>query len=286
MASHSAELAHDAGPTALYILLSLAISIAIWASWVGTMFARLWYYKGKLQDEFHKFDIEPEYIRDRLTRQKKQHAATGNPKPVMNAHQWQANVRVMDEDELENIKDPHLRKMILEEQRIASLPAFEQDDLGDASKFPDVPPAMPATSWNERFRGKSTSTKINYRSLGLVKLGQKSWLVIDNTYAKYRKARDILLDKKHDECVQVTRDGEAACWELLEEVAEYLTTEYPRQFSLTGSEGRKKIQNHYDGSMWPVQPPFDCHPLEICARLTVEDFCVLGKSGFTGQYSL
>ena len=52
----------------------------------------------------------------------------------------------------DQVDDPAEKKQIKEARRISRLPAFLQDDCGDASEFPDVPYGIRMTEFSKRFK--------------------------------------------------------------------------------------------------------------------------------------
>lgn len=192
----------------------------------------------------------------------------------------------MDAD---NLPDPGIRTFLVEQQRISRLPAFVQDDCGDGSDFPDIPFAYsPVETKQPNLLPETLNRKpsAKYKSTRLKKVSQDEWLTIDNTYKNMHAARESLLTKNNAECVQVCGDGEPACEELLQEVAKLLTSKYPERFSIKTSNRCRHIRNDITREQWSLDRQFDCHPLEVCARLAMEDFNVLLKGEFTQQYYL
>ncbi|KAF2735688.1 hypothetical protein EJ04DRAFT_434636 [Polyplosphaeria fusca] len=126
----------------------------------------------------------------------------------------------------------------------------------------------------------------NYMTMGLKKLDEKAWLTIDKTYFDFFAARKALLAMHPDEVIQVTPDGEEACEELLDEVVSFLTDKYPKHFDVFERDGRKYIRNRIIKEEFSLQKPYDAHPLEICARLAMEDFSILQRSEFSSQHYL
>ena len=256
------------------------------------MLARLWHYGGSLHGSFEKFDIQPDYVRERLARQKAEHEPADIPLPILDVHQWQSNVRAYDEEDLEKLP-LDTRRRIREEQRISRMPEFLADDCGDEGLFPDIPPAMPAEQYNVLTFGEKLEHHDracnDLHGMGLRRLGRKEWLayaVDKQEYLEHAEARKRLLASKYDECIQVTPDGEDACVELLEEVVTFLTTEKPQWFLLEEKYGERKILNKLTGERWALQRPYSRHPLDICARLCMEDFNIVLKSPFSGNHTL
>ena len=65
-----------------------------------------------------------------------------------------------------------------------------------------------------------------------------------------------------------------------------LAKSYCEKFSTKTVYRRKHIRNELAKEEWSLVRPFDCHPLEVCARLTMEDYNILLKGDFTQQYYL
>jgi hypothetical protein len=186
---------------------------------------------------------------------------------------------------------PSIREGIAEQRRISRLPHFEQDDCGDGSNFPDVPdadmpagsPRLPAPPSPPRFKEKPGK----YMTMGLRKSDKDEWLFIDDTYQLFWKARDELLQTKKEKVSAVLPEAEEACVELMREVVAFLTTKYPEYFSIVERRpGFKVVRNKIVHEEFALTEPWDVHPLEMCARLAMEDFNVLGKSDLTGQHYL
>jgi hypothetical protein len=197
-------------------------------------------------------------------------------------------IRIADLD-AGDLPDPEIRAFLVEQQRISRLPAFIQDDCGDGTEFPDIPLAITPVGVSQDMlaaSGVGHTPSANYKTMGLKKVDQHDWLVVDDTYKDYHCARDSLLSSKNAECIRVTRDGEDASEELLQEISKFLVSRYPDSFETKIINRRKHIRNEITKEEWSLVRPFDCHPLELCARLGMEDFNVLVKGDFTQQYYL
>lgn len=200
-------------------------------------------------------------------------------------------IRVQDPDGdyensfAEEYEDPErVRRYVAEENRISRLPAFDQDDCGDGSEFAEVPyanrpiEALPQTGLGGR---KS------YLQLGLLKAtSMAKWLTIDNSYIELHEARNSLLERQRGDCVQLKRDGEAACEELMEQVVRHLCIRYSDHFGTKTKHRRKHVRNELASTEYALVRPFDCHPLELCVRLAIEDFSIFAKDDFTRQWYL
>lgn len=112
------------GTLPLYVLLALSVGVVIWFFWLGTIFARLWYYKGDLQGEFEQFDIKPAYLRERERRE--QQSLAQHRKNAKRATKFpipDITVTVTEEEP----EDTRRRRRQAEDRRISRLPAFVQD---------------------------------------------------------------------------------------------------------------------------------------------------------------
>lgn len=127
----------------------------------------------------------------------------------------------------------------------------------------------------------------NYRTMGLRTLDLANWLSIDSSYPSFYAARAQILEEKKDEALQVTSEAEDACEELMRMVVGFLVDEYPSQFEIVEEMfGVKSVRNKIVGETFRLSRPYDVHPLELCARLAIEDFNILVKSDFTGEHRL
>lgn len=283
-------------PTALYFVLILTTLICVYTAWIGSIAVRLYFYKGALGPEPERFAILPAHLRVRSPQRGHHRRVTTFPIPAplkspareLTRLAQAPRVNIADVDAKE-LPDPEIRAFFAEQQRISRLPLFVQDDCGDGSDFPDVPFAIKPVEVKQTLLApsklvRSASTK--HKAHGLKKLDQSEWLVVDAAYEIQHVAREVLLTKTHVECVQVMRDGETACEELLEEIVKFLVSKYPKHFSIKTVHRRRHIRNNVTKEEWSLVRPFDCHPLEVCARLAIEDFNILIKGEFTLQYYL
>lgn len=120
--------------------------------------------------------------------------------------------------------------------------------------------------------------------MDLKKTSLKESLPIEKTYKDIHKARDYLLTKENTECVQIKGDCGNACEKLLPEVVKSLVWMYPESFNIKKVYSRMHVCNEITTEEWSLARPFDRHPLEVCARLAIEDLNILVKGEFTQQY--
>ncbi|TVY46352.1 hypothetical protein LOCC1_G003615 [Lachnellula occidentalis] len=118
-------------------------------------------------------------------------------------------------------------------------------------------------------------------SMGLKRLEKSNWLTIDTHYTSEHQVRNYLLRTSHPNVIQCLPGSEAACHEVLSIAVDFFITRFPNHFTMEG----ETITNHIANESFLVGP--DCpNPLEIAARLAMEDFNVLMKNAETGKYHL
>jgi hypothetical protein len=308
MAEEPEHKVHNPAP--LYILLILAICLCGFFFWIGTFCVRLWFYKGALGPEPERFLILPLYWKKKQLQPQLQHTGQ-NSKRFLHAADTPSNPssenfaipepkiyfttipkisiqgteKDYDDTFVHDFEDPaQVRRYIDEERRISRLPPFDQDDCGDGSEFPNVPYANKPV---EAQCSHSLSETKSYLQLGLHKVNNMGkWLTIDNSYIKHHEARISLLETKQAECVQVKRDGEVACEELMNQMVQHLCIKYPDHFTMKTKGRRKYVRNELASEEHSIVRPFEYHPLEICARLAAEDFNIFVKNSFSLQWYL
>lgn len=135
----------------------------------------------------------------------------------------------------------------------------------------------------------STSRKFA-RTMGTKNLDAENWLTLDHQYPKYHKIRAQILETHPNETIQMLKGSEDACKELFHKVTSYLLERYPEQFQLKRSlDGKWAIHNlttkekeyFYTDSL---DTRFT--PLEMCAKLTQDDFNILMQDPKDGQHKL
>lgn len=304
-------------PTPLYVLLFMAIGFCIFFFWIGTVCVRLWFYKGALGPVPEKFIIIPHHRKKKEQSQAQQHLAADNKKhqtawPIVahladtptnpfsddnampeSTREWTKIPKINIEDTekeyddafTEEYEDPaRVRKYLAEQRRISRLPAFEQDDCGDGSEFLYIPYA---TKPIEVLPSGGRAAALTYCQFHLQKFNSTgTWLTIDNSYIEHHEARMSLLKRRQADCVQVRHDGEAACEELMDMVVQHLCKVRSDHFSIKTKNRRKHVRNELASEDYALVRPYDCHPLDLCARLAVEDFSIFVKDEFTLQWYL
>ncbi|CAI6336462.1 unnamed protein product [Periconia digitata] len=265
--------------TPVYVIVILAITLIIYCFWLGTVIARIWYYGGRVHGDFQVYDIRPEYARERTAPDAAATAAhRESSDAVVDRNRMVAQARPdVNEDEVD---DPEEKKRIREEKRISRLPAFLQDDCGDATEFPGVPYGIPMNVFNKRFQ-------VGFRELGLSKVADGEWLAVDKNFSIHATARKELLDRKLNGCIQyLTGSHEEPSEELLPEVVSYLTEHFPGTFRERERIAYRVVQNHSTDEEWMLKRPYIPEAIEILARLANEDFVFFKRDSFTGRWQL
>lgn len=120
----------DPDPVPVYILFVLAVLLFAYFAWLGTVVARLYFYKGALSPEPERFVILPAYLRDRSPQRSHQRRVTAFPilaPPRSPARDLVRATRVnIAAVNAEQLPDPEFRAFFTEQQRISRLPAFVQ----------------------------------------------------------------------------------------------------------------------------------------------------------------
>ncbi|CAG8958716.1 hypothetical protein HYFRA_00011559 [Hymenoscyphus fraxineus] len=121
-------------------------------------------------------------------------------------------------------------------------------------------------------------------SMGLKRLEASNWLPIDSHYHPEHDIRTALLSTNHPNVVQCLPGSEAACQEVLDLVTDFLLSRYPKDFTVSTSSSGRIIHNHLTNESFHIDN--SPNPLEIAARLAMEDFNILMKSEETGDHHL
>ncbi|TVY89513.1 hypothetical protein LAWI1_G002248 [Lachnellula willkommii] len=154
-------------------------------------------------------------------------------------------------------------------------------------------PADPVTSSSPSEKTQKEEKRLQYvfpplqpktssrSSMGLKRLEKSNWLTIDAHYTSEHQVRNYLLRTSHPNVIQCLPGSEAACHEVLSTAVDFLITRFPDHFTIEG----ETITNHIANESFLVGP--DCpNPLEVAARLSMEDFNILMKNAETGEYHL
>ena len=124
-------------------------------------------------------------------------------------------------------------------------------------------------------------------NMGLRRLDRPNWLTIDRNYLKEHHVRSDLLSIERDRVLHCLASSESACAEVLELVVDHLTMRYPNVFRLRQNRGVQTVTITATGETFQVTRPYGgIHPLEIAARLSMEDLNVLLHSRTDGEYFL
>src|SRR5579871_3737077 len=124
-----------------------------------------------------------------------------------------------------------------------------------------------------------------HMTMGLKKLDLDDWLALDNDYLKFHSVRKEMLDDpaSNDEVIQCidSNTANSACLEVLMKVSSYLAKKHPNIFRIYHQGNKKFISNRLAQECHLISVPLDnmdsMNPLEIAARLTMEDLNILKK---------
>ncbi|OJD27210.1 hypothetical protein ACJ73_01394 [Blastomyces percursus] len=120
----------------------------------------------------------------------------------------------------------------------------------------------------EQIKGRA-----KYRTnMGLKRLDQHNWLTIDKNYIEQHKLRDALLRTQRSKVFQCLPEARNACEELLNEVATYLCGRYPAIFAMDNDAVRI---TKTDEVFCLRDRTNGLEPLEVAARLAMEDFSIV-----------
>ena len=140
----------------------------------------------------------------------------------------------------------------------SSIPPIEDFDLEATEPYPYRP-------W---MGGKFQMT------MGIRKMNELDWLLLDNRYTKEQMLRKHLLDCEREGVMQCLPGSEEACYETLEYIVTFLTRRYPKLFYMS-EKNPGNICNGITGKVFRIVRPLDMHPLEIAAQLVMEDVNLL-----------
>ncbi|KAI6714003.1 hypothetical protein JHW43_003433 [Diplocarpon mali] len=129
---------------------------------------------------------------------------------------------------------------------------------------------------------EKTSTRM---AMGLKRLDESNWLTLDSAYLPEHSLRQQLLSTAKPNVVQCLPGSDAACMELLQTVTSFLSSRFPQHFAIISSPSGPKIINHLTDEVYPIGPSCP-NPLEVAAKLAMEDFNILVRHPETGEYHL
>ena len=120
-------------------------------------------------------------------------------------------------------------------------------------------------------------------AMGLKRLDESNWLTIDNFYHSEHTLRAHMLEKSRPSVLQCLPGTETACHEVLDLVTSFLSKRFPEHFTINHSTSH--IHNHLTKESYLIGRHCP-HPIEVAARLAMEDFNILIKDPKTGEYLL
>ncbi|KAK0122763.1 hypothetical protein ONS96_009798 [Cadophora gregata f. sp. sojae] len=122
-------------------------------------------------------------------------------------------------------------------------------------------------------------------AMGLKRLDESNWLTLDSNYLPEHAERLNLLATRRSNVIECLPGSDAACQEVLNIVTSFLSTRFPQHFAIISSPSGPKIINHLTDEVYPIGPSCP-NPLEVAAKLSMEDFNILLRHPETGEYHL
>ena len=106
---------------------------------------------------------------------------------------------------------------------------------------------------------------------------QEKWLTIDNNYLLEHEVRSRLLKEKKASVLGCSPKSEAASEEALQMILDNLLLNYPEVFKrFKNASDVDCVENVLTDEKFEIQAPFGgVDPLEIAARLAMEDFNII-----------
>ncbi|KAF8867146.1 hypothetical protein BDZ45DRAFT_700125 [Acephala macrosclerotiorum] len=122
-------------------------------------------------------------------------------------------------------------------------------------------------------------------AMGLKRLDHSNWLTLDSSYLPEHSLRLALLASRHADIVQCLPGSLASCHEVLSLVTNFLASRFPQHYSIVTKPDGSHIENHLTGEAYLIGEKCE-NPLEVAAKLAMEDFSVLVRYPETGEYHL
>jgi hypothetical protein len=107
-------------------------------------------------------------------------------------------------------------------------------------------------------------------TMGLMALKPTDWIEIGSRYAEEIALRKSLLESRRDEVLGALPGSEAACREVLDQLARFLPERFPDRFERDGTG----LVNRVSSDRLTVAGRIG-DPLDIAGRLVQEDLCIL-----------
>ncbi|KAL5321932.1 hypothetical protein ACEPPN_009897 [Leptodophora sp. 'Broadleaf-Isolate-01'] len=119
-------------------------------------------------------------------------------------------------------------------------------------------------------------------TMGIRRMPDEDWLVIDNLYKAEQQIRTHLLETNHDGVLQCLPESKEACKEALDCIVNFLIRRYPKHFWLL-EDKPGYVHNAITSKTFRFIEPYDQDPLAIAAQLAMEDINLLMQG--TGENS-
>ncbi|KAI0314210.1 hypothetical protein OF83DRAFT_1165305 [Amylostereum chailletii] len=134
-------------------------------------------------------------------------------------------------------------------------------------------------------------------TMGMRNMGWDNWIEVDNQLLKYHRIRSERIASRGEKLIQVVPDrpivrgGAEAAYELMHELAEFLSRRYPSIYTVTrdaSKGGWYRLGKIKTITINPVDVTYDLEkdePIRVAASLIQDDFAIMIE-GKDGQYYL
>ena len=142
------------------------------------------------------------------------------------------------------------------------------------------PGSQDASSTKKQEEHLQDSSRAKYKfhmKMDLHSFDQEKWLTVDNNYLLEHEVRSRLLKEKRTSVLGCSPKSEAACEEALQVILDNLLLNYPEVFRRSKNASNVDcVENVLTAEKFEIQAPFEgMEPLEIAARLAMEDFNII-----------
>ena len=153
-------------------------------------------------------------------------------------------------------------------------------------------PLIPYLKEVERLQKSKDEARIGeskpryHLKMGLRLSRGQPWINLDENWLMEHNARRKILDNPKNVVIRCLPGSELACEEVMMQVVKDLVTREPMKFRRYNDRAVDRVEIVETGETFIIASPFGrLRPLEIAARLAMEDFNIL-KMGSDGQHRL
>ena len=134
-----------------------------------------------------------------------------------------------------------------------------------------------STKEKEYHKDSSRAKYKFYMKMDLHSFDQEKWLTVDDNYLLEHEVRSRLLKEKKNSVFGCSPKSRAACEEALQVILGNLLLNYPEVFKrFKNASNVDCVENVLTAEKFEIQAPYGgMEPLEIAARLAMEDFNII-----------